>query len=747
MNRDERNRQIIESNLSPREAAEAFGVSPSTVYRLRREAQGTEAHAEEPPRLSNREMLFDQLSVSGISFHGGTVNEEFQRELQDDGGVNIYTEMSVHPVVSAVLFAIQMAQRQVEWYVEPAGETPQDEEAAKFLEECLFDDMSQTWDDVVSQIYTMLVYGYSAAEIVYKRRLGMDPPAYVEDPAKSMFDDNKIGWRRWQFVSPKSMPAGNRWIFDEHGRVQGFRQQPAPDYQLRTIPMEKALLFRTRVEWDNPEPPPILRPMYQAYYYATNLQEVEAIGAERLGNGLPVIYLGDGCTFSGNNSDFELAKDIVRNVRTDEQMGVVIPRPKMSADGRGILLELLSPPSSGIVNFDDVITRYEQRMAMTALAQFIFIGMSRVGTQSLNESSTDTFQAAIGAWSDSNADVVNRFAIPRLFALNPFNLERLPKLAHSEVSVPDLGGIAQYINALYGAQLLTPDDNLEAHLRKLAGFPEKPEVVGPESPPPQQEPEVEEDEAIEEPPEPDEEASERFALRTRPGNPNWERATNAYEGELRQTYQQWADDTAGQLAGIEDDDEFSETLMAAILALIAELRRLGQRRLPDALQLGLGGVAPSPDGYRMMADAIAENERYLSDSLGPAIAAKVEQQVTVDPLIRQDRESLGGTFGTFLARVASYAGAFWGLIHLGFVNRVKQKDAEKNTTTRVRSVLDPRARHCPQCPTYAHEYDSIDQVIAETGGVPTTWNSDCGPNCRCHLEEEVAPGVWRRMWP
>ena len=470
MDRTERDRQIAASDAHPDTIAERFGVSRSTVYRVRKEARMKEAQPDNDDYTRVGDLTFGQIARSGVEFHGGAVFEEFQRELRGDGGVKLYTEMSKHPVIAAVLFAIEMAQRQVEWYVEPAGEDEDSKRDAEFLEQCM-SDMSQTWDDVVSQVFTMLVYGFSTCELVYKKRLGENPPDYIDDPASSKHDDGLVGWRRWQFISPKSLSSGDWWDFDEAGRVRGINQTPAPDYYPRHVPIEKALLFRTVVRWDNPEGESVLRPMYKPWYFAENLAEVEAIGAERLGVGLPVVYMGTNTKKDGSNSDLAYFEDLVRNVRTDDQMGVVIPYPKMGAgapEGTGALLELVSPPSRGFIDFNAVIERYEKRMAMVVLAQFIFLGMLKVGTQALNESATDTFQMSISAWSKSVADVINIFAVPRLFKLNGKSTTNLPQIRHSGVGVPDLVGIAEFINKLVGATVLTPDEGLEAHHLSLS---------------------------------------------------------------------------------------------------------------------------------------------------------------------------------------------------------------------------------------------------------------------------------------
>lgn len=510
MDKAERNKLIVEMDAPAKEVAEQFGVSVSTVYRVWKDAAMQKANAAEVESFAvtptgkrlNRGQLFGQTATSGITRVGGNIEQDYQRELRGDGGIKLYEQMANHPVAAAVLFASKMAIRSVNWYVEAAGEDKVDEDAAEFVDGCLHD-MAQTLEEIIDQICTMLIYGYSIAEIVYKRRKGRD---VSKSQPRSRFDDNKIGWRRWQFIHPRSLSTYERWDFDDFGRVQGFWQTDQDNYFERVyIPIEKALLFRTTSAFDNPEGRSVLRPMYTAHYYAENLAEVEAISAERMGAGLPVMYvdssiLGD---VNDDESNYALAKDLVTNVRVDEQMGVVIPARKMGtgSDGApGMLFELMSAPSQG-VNFTDIIDRHEKRMAMTVLAQFIFLGMLQVGTQALNASATDTFQMSIGAWADSIAGVVNMYAIPRLLALNTFTIEDTPKLMHSDIGVPDLPALAEYVNKLVGSQVLTPDGSLEEHLREMAKLPEQDEEIEivaeqptpptPEAPPEEEEPDEE----------------------------------------------------------------------------------------------------------------------------------------------------------------------------------------------------------------------------------------------------------------
>lgn len=256
---------------------------------------------------------------------------------------------------------------------------------------------------------------------------------------------------------------------------------------------------------------------------------------------------------------------------------------------------------------------------------------------------------------------------------------------------------------------------------------------------------------------------EQFALRLKRGGPKWERSTNAYEMELRQTYAGWADKTAAELSGVEDDATFQQRLEERVDELIAALILLGRRHLPEAHALGLAGQPASPRSTAELADAIAENERYLIESLGPGIIDKVDQRTKDEPLITADKVAMAGLLATFLARVGSYAGTHWATIMRGFGDRVKQQETAllvkmrqaagvgveiraDEATVPIIWRLDVSASHCRDCPDLAGIYESWDALMARTGGgTPGSGFTECRSNCRCWLEAKVGEG-WGRVW-
>src|SRR5262249_61947513 len=73
--------------------------------------------------------------------------------------------------IGAMVFAIQQAMRRVTWRVEPANDSAAAQKEADFADS-LRQDMSHTRDDFLVEALSMLGYGYSAHEVVYKPRLG-----------------------------------------------------------------------------------------------------------------------------------------------------------------------------------------------------------------------------------------------------------------------------------------------------------------------------------------------------------------------------------------------------------------------------------------------------------------------------------------------------------------------------------------------------------------------------------------------
>jgi hypothetical protein len=405
---------------------------------------------------------FTEIGSTGLKRTGtiGTLYEEFLRDLYGIRAVRAYREMRDNdPVIGAMFFAIEMIARNVTWRVEG-----KDQEMVDFVESCT-QDMSHTWEDFITESLSDLTYGWSWHEIVYKRRVGD-----VNDPTKrSRFTDGKIGWRKLPIRSQDTML---QWLFDDEGGIQAMQQAAPPTFNMVDIPIERSLLFRIGLHKNSPEGRSLLRNAYRPWFLKKRIEEIEAIGIERDLAGIPTIYR----TAEMSKKYDATLQEIIRNVRRDEQEGLLLPLAYDDNGNKLITFELLSSAGSRQLDVSATIDRYDKRIAMTVMGDFLLMGQQAVGSFALADNKTDMFALGLGAILKSKAAVMNRIAIPRLLAVNGFKTDDPPHLVPGDVETTDLKELGAYITALAGAGApLFPDEDLENYLRKAGNLPKKPE--------------------------------------------------------------------------------------------------------------------------------------------------------------------------------------------------------------------------------------------------------------------------------
>ena len=422
---------------------------------------------------------FVQLGRSGLKQYGGFIFEDFLTQLRGKQAAEVYKEILENSaLVGGILRLLDLSIRQVERFCEPFSEDAEDVERAERIEQAL-DDMSDSWEDTLSENATMIPYGYAPMEIIYKKCGG-----WSDDPTtRSRYDDGMISWRK---IALRAQDTTFRWEFDADGGVRALIQLPPPDYIMRTIPIEKLLLFRPRVEKGNPEGASVLRQAYFCWTIVKRLMEYEAIAGERHAVGIPVVEVPAQLLSQRATPDEQAAlnyyKKLVVNLRMDEQAGVVLPQVFDPETKQPVVkLSLLGEKAGGAAayDYDKIITRYETRIALSMLSDVAMLGHEKAGSWALARDKRGMLQSAISAWLDSIYGVLNRHAIPRLFALNGWPMDRMPQLGHGTVEGQALDDLANLVQKLAAAGMaLFPDDVLENHIRAEVGWPQKPEDQG-----------------------------------------------------------------------------------------------------------------------------------------------------------------------------------------------------------------------------------------------------------------------------
>jgi hypothetical protein len=420
-------------------------------------------------------VLLEEIGRTGLNQSSGYIYEEYQPEWKGYFKSRTIKRMLHNSTCGAILFAIDMLLRQVTFTAKPASDDNKDREAADFIEGCR-NDMSTSWPDLISEIQSFLPWGWDYHEIVYKERRGDNPGVYKDGRGIerslpiSKFNDGKIGWRKWATRSQDSL---DHWEFDDEGGVSALVQSPPPDYQTRTIPIDKALLFRTAVNKGNPEGESIFRRAWQSYYFLTHISRIEAIGIEREFTGFPVFWVPPNIINGTSDEDVRANaafKNIGKNIKSDEEACLLMPLVYDQNGNKLYDFELAASKGQRLFDTDKPITRYKHEILMSSMADFLLLGAQQVGSYALSADKTEMFSVALTAYLDSMCGVINRHGIPRLLRLNSMPGQAV--LEHGKVEQIDLKTLLALVSELGKLNLVFNDEQVNYILKMIDdGFP------------------------------------------------------------------------------------------------------------------------------------------------------------------------------------------------------------------------------------------------------------------------------------
>lgn len=431
-----------------------------------------------PVRGKKQNYMVAEVGSANTFDFDGNIRDDIVPELSGAQGRRVYAKMRADSTVSAIIFAIEMSLRRSTWMCK--AKDSQDPKALEYSQffDSLRNDMEITWENFISQVLSMLTYGWSFFEIVGKRRLG------YEADVPSVYDDGKWGIRKLALRSQDSL---DKWEVDKNGNLKGMVQWiwSGPNTGKYFIPINKALLFRAGYWKDSPEGVSPLRGAYQPWLYLQGINRAEAYGIERELNGLPVIYIPADVMKAAKEGDADAMaavasySKIVRDVRLNRQAGVILPSDSyQDADGsitaqKQYQFTLMSSNGTRAINVQAAAERHQVSIARCVLADFLMLGTSsRSGSQALGQSRFQFFSDALDGWNSSIADVLNRFLIPAIAKMNGMDMSILPSYSAQSVSPVDVQTVIECIERYVRAGgVLLPDPEVDGEIRDRLGLP------------------------------------------------------------------------------------------------------------------------------------------------------------------------------------------------------------------------------------------------------------------------------------
>ncbi len=408
-------------------------------------SNGTGTGGNPPPAKVTRADTMKVMGVKGLANLAGRIQEEYLVSLKDwKKWSKIILEMQDDVVIGTLLEAIKFPLLQSEFIVEAASAEDVDQEAKEFLEENMYKMVDQTWRAFIYEALEAIDFGFSVGEIVLEKR-----------------EDGRLWLKN---IEPRGQETLYRWIFDEDDHATHFQQKDFFGSQMYFVPLQKCVHIRFRSRKGNPQGKSFMRSIYRPWYFAKNLENFEGIGIERDVGGMPMATLPEEPLESGELTDLQA---VLKGIRADEEAALIVPF--------GVEIKPYGS-SSKMYDIGAVIARKQKEMLMRGFAQFLTLGMDKVGTQALVKGSQDFFTLNLQAVQEFIVEALNQQLVPFLFRFNEFpGITDLPKIIWSDPGKVDIKAVIDYYNSATSSGAVTPIPEDEEFLRGIADLPDAPD--------------------------------------------------------------------------------------------------------------------------------------------------------------------------------------------------------------------------------------------------------------------------------
>lgn len=391
--------------------------------------------ADRDPRLTTT-TAFQEMGYSSPSPFTSWTRDERVPELRDKQGIRTYYDMKrADGTIRGALRLLKTPVMAARWYVEPASDSPLDQNIAKFVCDNLIDCkwMNVPWHRILEDALLMCEFGYMPLEKVYGQN-----------------SDGKIVLKK---LAPRHPLDIQEWEYDSHGGPNGIVMESteANGWNPIFIPIEKLVVFVLEQEAGDMRGISILRSAYKHYYYKDTLYKIDAIQKERHGIGIPIIKLPLGYS----PTDKALAEDLGRNLRTNERAHITVP-----ANWEVEFAELKGQPVDCLPS----IQHHNDQIMANILAPFY-------RDPNAKEDAMNMFYKGTRYIASTIADTFNRYVVKQLvdfnFSRGQYPIIRARRIGENE----DLRTWSFAFRNLVGTGAIIPDDPLENFLRRELDLP------------------------------------------------------------------------------------------------------------------------------------------------------------------------------------------------------------------------------------------------------------------------------------
>jgi len=396
------------------------------------------------------------FGTTGTESYGGYPREEYLDELVGRRKANVYDRMwrsdaQAQMLYAAVVNIIKGATWEIEGSPDKEGDplTPDQEKDRDLIHQILFKDIENPFSKFLTDAMTVVRNGH----------------AYLEKTYRLITDNGNIGpyhgISELALISAKTIERFNL-SKDKRSKLASISQVASGDLQsMVDIPAEYLVKIILNQEGSNFEGVSMFRPIYGNFFRKNFYLKMNAIGIEKHAVPAPLVTIPQGFQ---ETPEFQLLLDALEVYCSGQSNYLIKPE--------GVEIEF-NNNAYDPEKVDKAVDGEDRRAAKAFLANFLELGMTVGGSQSLSVDQSDFFLAGLKAIANVVCSGVNVDLIPELIKINRGPRSTYPQLTVSGIDDKAGEELARILGILIDKKVIVPDDPLENSMRKRFGFTKK----------------------------------------------------------------------------------------------------------------------------------------------------------------------------------------------------------------------------------------------------------------------------------
>jgi len=393
---------------------------------------------------------FKGIGRSGTLVTSETVQNDYLQALIGNPGQIVFADMLLSDSqVRKNYHAVSNPIKSADWDIEPASEDPKDIEVAALIKQIIFKDLPEGFIAKLDEILTFPWHGHAVFEVIHVNKNDK-----VFGPYTGLLN-----------LAYRDQRTLDKWKFSKEGLLEEIHQKQSGDIEIDAwMPADSLMIFYNEKK-GNDTGYPFCRMLYGNYKRKLLYKQLQAIGMERAALPVPHAKLPPGVDFESD--EYKAIVEQLEAFTQAESAYFITP------DGYDLVYNTtntFNPAHAQIA-----IKAENEEMVGAIVAMFLEMGIG--GNAAVGSSTAESvkfFTAGLKYLANKIADPFNLKLIPSLVAMNfGDTVEVMPKLVHSGIDEKAGAELMAVVTGYVEKGVITPDEQLEDHIRKVHGLPKK----------------------------------------------------------------------------------------------------------------------------------------------------------------------------------------------------------------------------------------------------------------------------------